>query len=166
MIRTALLVAFSATLAACAQLETADRRASRDAELVRGIVQANLAQIDAGKLAASRARARAVRQYGQRMVREHTLLQAEASELKTVQGVPLPTRADARHEAALRNLRALSGAAFDAAYIEQMVQDHGALLKLLERATSRAADPALASHAQRAMPRVRRHLEAAKRLSV
>jgi putative membrane protein len=164
-LRTALLLAFSATLFACAQLEPAGSAASRDAQLVRSLVQANLAEIAAGRLAVSRAQSRAVRGYAQRMIDDHTQLQAEASELKSAKGVPLPTRPDESQQAALKKLAATSGAAFDLAYIEQMLKDHAGTLQLLERTAARATDPALRAHAERALPHIRRHLELAERLA-
>jgi putative membrane protein len=163
-LRTALLLAFSATLSACAQLEPSDTSSSRDAQLVRSLVQANLAEIEAGRLAVSRAQSRAVRGYAQRMIDEHTQLQAEASELKSAKGVPLPTRPDESQQAALKKLAATSGAAFDLAYIEQMLKDHADTLQLLERTAARATDPALRAHAELAKRLTANHLTPAKTL--
>jgi putative membrane protein len=163
-LRSALLLACSATLFACAQLEPAESAASRDARLVRSIVQANLAEIAAGRLAVSKAQSRAVRGYAQRMIDEHTQLQAEASELKSAKGVPLPTRPDATQEAALKKLAAMSGAAFDLAYIEQMRKDHADTLELLERTAARATDPALRAHAELAKRLTANHLTSTKTL--
>jgi putative membrane protein len=124
-----------------------------DAQLVRALVQANLDAIAAGRLAAQKGHSRAVRQYGQRMVREHTALQSEASELKSASGVPLPAGHDV---AEVRRLERLSGAEFDRAYIELTAKRHDDLLRLLERAASRAADPALRAHAARTIPIVQK----------
>lgn len=163
--RILLRVVLAAAVSACAPLEPAERAASRDAQLVRGIVQANLTEIAAGRLAVAKARSRTVRRYGQHMIKEHTQLQAEGSELRSAKGVPLPTRPDSTQEAALRRLEALSGEAFDRAYLEQRVKDHAELLRLLEQAAARAADPALRLYAEHAIPRIRRHLELAGRLA-
>jgi putative membrane protein len=143
----------SAALGACAPLVSPERAATRDAELVRSIVQANLAQIAAGRLAVSQARSRQVRRHGERIIREHTVLQAEASELRSARGVPLPTRPDRDQEAALRTLEELRGAQFDRAYLEHAQKGHEALVALLERAAARATDPALRAYAERALAR-------------
>jgi putative membrane protein len=124
-----------------------------DAQLVRALVQANLDAIAAGRLAAQKGSSRAVRQYGQRMVREHTALQSEASELKSASGVPLPAGHDV---AEVRRLERLSGAEFDRAYIELTAKRRDDLLRQLERAASRAVDPALRAHAARAIPIVQK----------
>lgn len=130
---------------------------------MRGIAQANFAQIAAGRLAVSKARSRAVREYGGRMVKEHTRLQADAGELRSAKGVPLPTRPDEAQEAVVRDLERLPRERFDRAYLEHSVASHEAALRLFERADARAQDPVLAGYAQRALPHVRRHLDLARR---
>ena len=154
-----MLLVLLATLAGCVQLVR--NTAQEDAQLVRGIVQANLTEIAAGRLAGAKAQSRAVRQYGQRMAREHTALQAEAGELKSAKGVPLPAGPDG---AEIRKLEKMSAQEFERAYIELTLKRHADTLRLLERAASRAADPALRAHAERAIPTLRKHLEAAQRL--
>src|SRR5688500_6314028 len=165
MTRAALLLSLGAALCACAPLEPSGSAASRDAQLVRSIVQANLAEIAAGRLALSKARSRALRGYAQRMIDDHTALQIEGSELKSAQGIPLPTHAGSDRQTALRKLEAQSGEAFERAYLELMVKDHADTLRLFERTASRAADPALRGYAKRAIPHIRRHLELAERLA-
>ncbi len=164
MARTALLIAFSATLAACAQFDPAGS-AARDAQLVRSIQEVNLAEIAAGRLAVSKARSRAVRRFGQRMIEAHRALQADGSELKSAKGIALPTHPDASQEAALRELRSLSGEAFDHGYLQLTLKQHAGALRLFERTASRASDPALRAHAERAIPHIRAHLELARRLA-
>jgi putative membrane protein len=129
---------------------------------MRQVIQANLAEIAAGKLAHSRSKSSAVRSYARRMVREHGMLQREASELRSVQGMPLPTSAERSEQAELRKLAALSGEAFDRAYLGQSVERHDALLPVLERIAARSADPVLQAHAERAIPHLRRHRELAR----
>ena len=147
-------------LAACAQLVR--HSAQEDAQLMRQVVQANLAEIAAGKLALSRTKSSAVRAYARRMVNEHAMLQREASELKSVHGTPLPASAERGQQAELRQLEALSGEAFERAYLDQSVKRHDAVLPLLERIAARTADPVLEAYAERSMPHLRRHRDLAR----
>jgi putative membrane protein len=151
----------AALLSACAQLVQNTPR--EDAQLVRGLVQLNLDEIAAGKLAAGKARSRAVRQYGARMAREHRQLQAEASDLPSATGVALPASHDF---SVLRKLDRLSGAEFDQAYKALTLERHGEMARLLERAVARAADPGLRIFAERALPTVRKHLNEANRIGL
>ena len=78
---------------------------------------------------------------------------------------PLPERPGPMHQAAAKKLRQASGDRFERAYMEQMVKDHVAALDLLERVTTEARDPDLRALAQDAIPLVRRHLDAARRIA-
>jgi putative membrane protein len=149
-LRKAVLLVVALTVSGCAPLLR--NTPQEDAQLVRALVQANLDEIAAGKLAASRAQSRAVRQYAQRVVREHRQLQSEASELRPAGGAGLPAAYDYLE---YRKIEKLSGAQFDRAYIDLTTKRHAELLRLLERAQSRAADPALRAFAERALPVLR-----------
>jgi putative membrane protein len=138
---------------------------SADAQVMRDIAQANLAEIATGKLAIAKAQSPNVKQFGQHMIEEHTTLQSEGASLASAKGMPVPNAPDARHQAAAKKLEAMSGESFDRAYMEQMVKDHSETLQLLQRAASQAGDPQLRAHAQKAMPHVQQHLEMAKRLA-
>lgn len=170
---TRLLLAFTALLCACAQpgVEPAGEASASsgatgpDAQLMRALTQANLAEIAAGKLAVEKARSSAVRQFGEHMVNEHIALQTEGSGLASDRGLRLPTTPDPRQQAALRQLQKLSGESFERAYLEQTVSDHAASLALLERAAGQTGDARLRALVRQALPQAREHLERARRLS-
>lgn len=155
-------------LAACSQLGTSASGGStaprQDMKLLENIAQADIAEITTGKLAASKALSPAVRQYGQHMVDEHSKSLNEGASLAAAKGMPVPKAPEIRHQAAKHKLEALSGPAFDRAYMEQMVKDHQETLALLQKAASQAADPQLRAHAQKALPHVQQHLAMAQRL--
>jgi putative membrane protein len=164
--RASLVVALLAcgALAACSQLGTSASGGStaprQDVKLLENIAQADIAEITTGKLAASKALSPAVRQYGQHMVDEHSKSLNEGASLAAAKGMPVPKAPEISHQAAKHKLEALSGPAFDRAYMEQMVKDHQETLALLQKAASQAADPQLRAHAQKAL----QHLAMAQRL--
>lgn len=181
MIRAILLIVFSALAAACSSTGDEYSRApsagaggsaaagasvaSVDAQYFRDIAQANLAEIATGRLAVAKAQSPDVRQFGQRMIDEHTQMQAEGAAIARAKGLPVPAEPDARHQAAAKQLEALSGASFDREYMEQMVKDHVETLQLLEQAYARMKDQDLRAHAQKGIPHVRQHLDAARRIA-
>jgi putative membrane protein len=148
-----LLVLFTLGIAACSH--TAIEAARQDAALMEAIARANLAEIAAGNLAVRKAHAPQVRQFGERVVDEHSALLKGGAGLA---GVAVPTTPGARHEPALKQLESLSGESFDRAFMAQMVLHHKETLQLLDQAAVQAADPQLRAHAQRAIPHVERHL--------
>ncbi|HUQ24820.1 MAG TPA: DUF4142 domain-containing protein [Burkholderiales bacterium] len=137
----------------------------QDSQIMRDISQANLAEIATGKLAVAKASSPQVRQFGQQMIEEHSRMQSEGSQLTAGRGMRTPAAPDLRHQAAMEKLESLSGEAFDRAYMEQMVKDHGETLQLLQQAASRAQDPELRAHARKATPHVQHHLELAQRIA-
>jgi predicted outer membrane protein len=60
-----------------------------------------------------------VKQFAQRMVTNQELMQ-----LAKTQNLDLPTQVDAKHKADMDRLRGVNRTAFDAAYMQHMVQDH------------------------------------------
>lgn len=181
MTRSILLVAISAFVAACSSTGDEYSRApsagaggsaaagasvaSPDAQFFRDIAQANLAEIAAGKLAVATAQSPAVRGFAQRMIDDHTMMLAEGSRLARAKGIPVPTAPDARHQAAAKQLEALAGESFEREYMEQMVKDHVETLQLLEQAYAQMKDQDLRAHAQKGIPHVRQHLDAARRIA-
>ena len=98
-----LLVLFTLGIAACSH--TAIEAARQDAALMEAIARANLAEIAAGNLAVRKAHAPQVRQFGERVVDEHSALLKGGAGLA---GVAVPTTPGARHEPALKQLESLS----------------------------------------------------------
>lgn len=158
--------------AACSQLgmrgdgASAGAGVSRsDAQLMERIAQANLAEIETGKLAVAKAQSPQVKQFGQHMIDEHTAMLSEGSQLAAAKGMSMPRSPDLKHQALSKKLEMTSSASFDRAYMQQMVADHNNTLELLQQAMAQASDPQLRAHAQKAIPHVQQHLEMARRLT-
>lgn len=175
MTRAILLVAFSAFVAACASTgddlnqapsaAAGGTAASADAQLFRDIAQANLAEIAAGKLAVATAQSPAVRGFAQRMIDDHSLMLSEGTRVARAKGIPVPTEPAPHHQAAAKELQQMSGERFEIAYMKHMVQDHVDTLQLLEQAYAQMQDQDLRAHAQKGIPQVRQHLDAARRIA-
>lgn len=167
----ALVALVAGALAGCGSLgakggasgATGTAAAQRDTRFLRDMALANLADIDAGRLAATKGQSLAVREYGQWMADDHTALEAQAARVAQERAQPPPTSADASRR--LEDLRAMSGAGFDRAYLELALRDHADALALLREVVSQAADPRLRELAERAMPHIEQQLNEAKRLA-
>jgi putative membrane protein len=170
MIRIALVLASTALISACGMWDrmtgggerAATGSISPDAQLMRDIAEANLAEITTGKLAVSKAQSSAVKQFGQHMIDEHSKLQSEGVKLASAKKMSVPNAPDPKHQAAAKKLNTLSGDSFDKTYMEQMVKNHTETLQLLQKTVSRAKDPDVRALAQKAMPHVQKHLDMAK----
>lgn len=109
-----------------------------DAQIASIVVTANQVDIDAGKLAASRATDPEVRAFAERMVTDHTGVNTSAIDLATrlkVTPEDNPTSQSLKKggEEHLAKLKALKGDAFDKAYIDHEVAYHEQVLEAVDK---------------------------------
>jgi putative membrane protein len=141
-----------------------------DAQIAAIVVTANQVDIDAGKLAESKAHAADVKAFGQRMVTDHTGVNKAASEL--VQKLNVTPEPNATSESLqkggdqnLAKLKTLSGAAFDKAYIDHEVTYHEAVVGAMDKTLIPSAKNAeLKALLVKVRPAFETHLEHAKKI--
>ena len=142
-------------------------QAITDAQIAAIVVTANQVDIDAGKLASSKGSSEAVKAFGKQMVTDHTGVNKQAGDLVAKLGVKPednPTAQSIKAGGAdnVRALSALSGAAFDKAYVDHEVAYHQAVLDAIDKTLIPGAQnaelkallvkvrPAFAAHLQHA----------------
>lgn len=109
-----------------------------DPQIAAIVVAANSVDIEAGKLAQSKTKNRKVREFADSMVRDHTAVNKAAVDLVTRLGVT-PEENDtsrsltASGEQTRARLSALSGKAFDRAYIDNEVAYHKLVIEALDK---------------------------------
>ena len=139
--------------------------ASEDRRLFQDLFQANLAEVDAGKLAQKKASSDDVKKFAQHMVEDHGKMLEEQRAMAKSKRVSLPRAAKKDQQSALKKLEGASGERFDRAYMEQMVKDHEKALKLAQDAAGNAKDAELKQAAEKAAPEVQKHLDMAKEIA-
>jgi putative membrane protein len=148
----------------------ASAQAIDDAQIAHIVVTANQVDIDAGKLAASKASSPEVKKFGQQMVTDHTGVNKQASDLAAklkVTPADNPTSQSLKDggEKNVARLNGLSGAAFDKAYIEHEVVYHQAVLDALDKTLiPGASNPELKALLVKVRPAFVAHLEHAKKI--
>ena len=139
--------------------------AGQDRKFFTEMAQANMAEVETGKLAQNKASSEEVKKYAASMVEEHGKMLEEQQSMAKTKGVQVPKQPKKEHQSALKKLQGLSGEQFDRAYMEQMVKDHEKTLKLVQDAAKNAKDPEVKQAAEKAVPHVQKHLEMAKQIS-
>jgi putative membrane protein len=122
------------------------------------------AEVDLGNLASSKASSADVKSFGQMMVTDHSKANDELASLAGTKGVSLPSAPDAKSKATHDRLDKLSGAAFDKAYMADMVKDHQTDIKEFENA-AKSSDAEVKAFAEKTLPTLRHHLEEAQRIN-
>jgi putative membrane protein len=124
--------------------------------------QGGMAEVEMGRIAVQNASDAKVKQFGQRMVDDHSKANAELKTVAAQKGVKLPAQLDAKHRGAAGRLSKLHGAAFDKAYIDGMVKDHREDVAEFERQANGASDAAVKAFAAKTLPTLREHLKMAE----
>ena len=138
------------------------KMAGPDMKFMREMAQANLAEVQAGKMAASKASSSEVKKYGQHMVDDHSKALSEARTMAKAKGAELPSQPKKKHQEAMKKLQQAKGESFDKQFMQQMVKDHEEALKLHQDAAKSAKDPQLKAQAEKSVPVIQKHLEEAK----
>jgi putative membrane protein len=157
-----------AAAVALAPASTVFAQSPNDAQIASIVVTANQVDIDAGKLATSKASNADVKAFAQQMVTDHTGVNKQAVELVTRLKVTPEDNATSQSlksggDANLATLKGLSGAAFDKAYIDHEVAYHQAVLDAVDKVLIPSASNAdLKALLVKVRPAFVAHLEHAK----
>jgi putative membrane protein len=141
-----------------------------DAQIAAIVVTANQVDIDAGKLAQSQSSNKEVKEFAQRMVTDHTGVNKAATELVTKLKVkpeenPTSTGLKSGGQDTLNRLKALKGAAFDKAYVDNEVTYHQTVLDAVDKTLIPSAkNEELKALLVKVRPAFVAHLEHAKHL--
>jgi putative membrane protein len=141
-----------------------------DPQIAAIVVTANQVDIDAGKLAKARAQSKEVRDFGQRMITDHSGVNKAATELVQklhVTPEPNPTSESLQKggDQNLATLKNLKGSAFDKTYIDHEVAYHEAVLEAMDKTLiPNAQNPELKALLVKVRPAFVAHLDHAKHL--
>ncbi|HEU4471834.1 MAG TPA: DUF4142 domain-containing protein [Flavisolibacter sp.] len=150
-------------LSACDKDEDDDNELnSTDRTFMTNVAMGNMAEVQAGQLAATKGTNPQVVQFGQHMVTEHTLAQTELRAMADSLGVALPTTVDAEHQALMVRLNGLSGYSFDTAYMNSQVRDHQKTLNIFQMEMNDGNHQRVRFYASKYMPHIQMHLQEAQ----
>jgi putative membrane protein len=134
---------------------------------VRQALGGNLLEIRLGTAARSKASNGAVKDFANRMIKDHTDMwkQWEALVKKFDVTSQIGSTADTTGRALADQLSQLSGAEFDRAYMTEMVRDHEADIARFQQAASSADAADVRQLAATAVPRMQEHLTLARQVA-
>ena len=125
-------VAAVAALSAAQAVRTRTEARLDDATIVAIFDYANTVDIETGKLGADRGRSKEVKDFGAMVARDHEMVRRLGRDLAAKLGVtptpPADSSARVAHQAAMRELRALDGAAFDLAFARHEAAYHQSVI--------------------------------------
>ena len=135
-----------------------------DRTFIRALAIGGAAEVEAGKFAEHASDDARVRQFGERMVQDHSKANKQLTDLTTADRISLPNGPDAEHRTMQQDLERLHGAEFDLRYIRAQVVDHQQTAQLLEYEIGSGENAGLKAFASETLPVVLEHLAIAQRI--
>ena len=130
-----------------------------DQDFMLAAAQGGMTEVKLGELAATNGTRPDVKEFGQMMVTDHTAINNDLKALAAQKGVALPDSLDAKHQAMVDKMSALTGADFDKAYIAGMIKDHKKDAKEFKAESAATQDADIKSFLDKSIPVVEAHLQ-------
>ena len=135
---------------------------SAEGDFVQRAAMDSRAEVELGNVAQQNASSDAVKQFGQRMVQDHSKASKELERLVSKKGIALSKTVDEEQRTDAVKFSKLSGPNFDRAYMREMVDDHKKTLEEFQGQADSAQDPDVRAFAMNSLPNLQDHLRQAQ----
>lgn len=136
-----------------------------DKMFLKKALQGSMAEVQVAQLALSKTSNDQVKQFAQRMIDDHTKMIEQVKPVAMQMGVAIPDGPDKKDKAKMARLQALSGDAFDKAYIKDMVKDHKMDDNDFKSEISSAQNPQVKELAAKGDPIIESHLQMVEQIA-
>ena len=136
-----------------------------DKKFVTDAAEGGMAEVELGQLATQNAESQEVKDFGQRMVTDHSKANDQLKQIAEQKGITLPSDLPAKEKATKDKLSKLKGEQFDRAYMQHMVMDHKKDVAEFKKASTSCKDSDVKSFASQTLPTLQDHLKQAQEVS-
>ena len=137
----------------------------QDRMFVKTAMQGSMAEVQLGQLTLQKSQNEQVKQFAQRMIDDHTKLNEQMKPVAQQIGVDTPSQVSKKDKAVMAKLQGLSGAAYDQAYLKDMVKDHKQDLNEFQMESSAGQDQIVKDAANQGSKVIAGHLQMAQQLA-
>jgi putative membrane protein len=130
-----------------------------DKMFVRRAMEGSMAEVQLGQLTLQKSNNDQVKQFAQHMIDDHTKLNDQLKPVAQQLGVSAPNQVSKKDRATMAKLQALSGSAYDEAYIRDMVKDHKQDLSDFQGEASSGQDQTVKDAATQGSRVISQHLQ-------
>ncbi len=123
-----------------------------------------MSEVKLGTLASQKGTDPSVKEFGQRMVADHSKAGNELKSIAIQSKITLPSDVSKSDAETYAKLSKLSGAEFDKAYANDMVKDHEQDVAEFQKEAMDGKDPALKEFATKTLPTLESHLKQAREM--
>ena len=150
-----LIVLTALTLGGCSSAKDSNKFASAAA-------QGGMAEVQLGQLAAQHAADPAVKEFGLRMVADHSRAGNELKSIASRKNLQLPADISSDQKSMVDKLSKLNGADFDKEYMSDMVKDHQEDADEFKTQAEGGSDADIKAFAAKTLPMIQSHLQMAQ----
>jgi putative membrane protein len=154
----------NSTTSDSSQTATADNKSSADETFAKKAAAGGMAEVKLGQLAEERGTNPAVKNFGRRMVQDHSKANNELKNTTSRENIELPADMDKSDQATYDRLSKLSGDAFDKAYARDMVKDHSKDVSEFQKEAKNGRDENIKNFAAQTLPTLQSHLNQARQM--
>jgi len=122
----------------------------------------NLGEIALGRLAVEKSNDPAIRDFGNRMVQDHTQAEGELQTLAKKEGVTLPTKPGPAVSSLEQQLSSSSEQQFNKLYMDHMLSGHKGAIDTFENEIEHGNSPAIKDYAETVLPVIQDHVRIAE----
>lgn len=145
--------------------DTTSSGKSQDKTFMTKAAEGGLAEVQLGQLAQQNGQSQEVKDFGQRMVTDHTKANDQLKQIASQKSVTLPTQPSSHDQAEYNRLQKLQGDAFDKAYSKMMVSDHKKDISEFKHEAMSGSDPDVKGFASQTLPTLEDHLSMAEKMN-
>jgi putative membrane protein len=145
--------------------QSSTKISAADKTFAKNAAEGGIAEVELGKLATEKAGSDQVKQFGERMVNDHSKANDQLKQVAETQGITLPTEPSPMQRAEKERLSKLSGEQFDKAYMAEMLKDHKKDISEFRTESKSGQDPAVKDFATQTLPTLESHLKDAESIA-
>ena len=135
-----------------------------DSSFLKSASEGGMMEVKLGELAQRNASDPQVKEFGQRMMTDHSNMGNEVKALAGRQNVSLSADIGVKDKFTYERMSKKTGADFDKAYMADMVKDHKDDIAAFEKEAKSGSDPDVRNWARQTLPTLRAHLSEAQGL--
>jgi putative membrane protein len=139
--------------------------AMTDEQFAKKAAEGGMAEVKLGELAAQNGNSESVKNFGKKMVEDHSKANEELKQTASKDNISLPTGLNKHDQAVYDKLSKLSGDAFDRAYAKDMVRDHQNDVAEFKAEASNGQNPDIKTFASSTLPTLEQHLQLAREMN-
>jgi putative membrane protein len=128
-------------------------------DFVADAATGGMMEVELGNLAQQKAKNQRVKDFGKMMVDDHTQANNTLKDIASRKNIAVPATITDDQKKEMDKLSKKSGADFDKAYVDMMVEDHKKDIDAFKKATDKVGDNDIKNFVTNTLPTLQKHLD-------